>query len=127
MLSEKFSRPQSRYFFDRSIFVVIAPVFAAQREREQVYENVLRTNGIPDERSKIEKSGSTIFVSSRRLLSLMSKKSPVEYPSFTVCINMDREITGAVGNMTGWPNEQYKKYTAFPFEPLRTVNDGFCW
>ena len=59
--------------------------------------------------------------------SYVMNESPFEYPSFTVCINMDREITGAVGNMTWWSNEQYKKYTAFPFEPLRTVNDGFCW
>ena len=59
--------------------------------------------------------------------SYVMNESPFEYPSFTVCINMDREITGAVGNMTWWSNEQYKRYTAFPFEPLRTVNDGFCW
>ena len=51
---------------------------------------------------------------------------PFKYPAFTACVNMDREITGAKGNMTWWSNEQYKKYNAFPFEVIKTVNDGFC-
>ena len=54
-------------------------------------------------------------------------ETPFEYPAFTVCLNMDREITGAVGNMTWWSKDKYRKYLKFPFEILRTVNDGFCW
>ena len=54
-------------------------------------------------------------------------ETPFEYPAFTVCLNMDREITGQVGNMTWWPKEKYQKYLKFPFEILQTINNGFCW
>jgi len=54
-------------------------------------------------------------------------ETPFEYPAFTVCLNMDREITGQVGNMTWWPQEKYQKYLSFPFEILKTINNGFCW
>ena len=54
--------------------------------------------------------------------------SPFVYPSFTVCLNMDREITGPVPNMTWWTKEWYRKYTKFPFDEVLTkVIDGFCW
>ena len=59
--------------------------------------------------------------------SYVINETPFEFPSFTACVNMDREITGAVGNMTWWSNEQYHRFNAFPFEILKTINDPFCW
>ena len=54
-------------------------------------------------------------------------ENPFKYPAFTACVSMDREITEAVGNMSWWSDEKYRNVMKFPFENLRTVNDGFCW
>ena len=54
-------------------------------------------------------------------------ENPFKYPAFTVCVTGGRQVTGAVRNMSWWSKEEYRQFKKFPFEILRTVNDGFCW
>ena len=53
-------------------------------------------------------------------------KTPFLYPSLTVCVNMDREISGPDKNMTWWSHEKYLNYTQLPFELITKMDEPFC-
>ena len=48
------------------------------------------------------------------------------YPSLTVCVNMDREITGHSKNMTWWSYDKYRDYTELPFDLIGTIDERIC-
>ena len=53
-------------------------------------------------------------------------ESEFYYPSLTVCVNMDREITGSSNNMTWWSYDKYRDYTNLPFDLIGTIDERIC-
>ena len=51
---------------------------------------------------------------------------PFLYPTLTLCVNMDKEITGPANNMSWWSHEKYLNYTRLPFELITKIDEPFC-